>query len=105
MNAIISKILSGKEITPSSLLDELSVLFPLVSALAETPQDPEWHAEGDVRTHTEMVVAEAINIADSSLGAQLNVDDRLIHQWKDANCFPSSSRTRKVIPRSAIVIS
>ncbi len=28
------------------------VLFPEIAALAETPQDPEWHPEGDVFVHT-----------------------------------------------------
>ncbi len=31
---------------------------PWVKAMAECPQDKEWHAEGDVWTHTRMVVAE-----------------------------------------------
>jgi len=34
-------------------------LFPDLVPLAECPQDPEWHPEGDVWTHTLMVVDEA----------------------------------------------
>jgi len=33
--------------------------FPELAALAETPQDPEWHPEGDVWVHTLMVVDAA----------------------------------------------
>jgi predicted kinase len=32
--------------------------LPLLHRLADTEQDPEWHAEGDVATHTRMVIAE-----------------------------------------------
>lgn len=35
--------------------DALSEHLPLLSRLHETPQDPGWHAEGDVATHTRMV--------------------------------------------------
>jgi tRNA nucleotidyltransferase (CCA-adding enzyme) len=37
----------------------LAVSFPEIEALAATPQDPEWHPEGDVYTHTAMVVDAA----------------------------------------------
>lgn len=32
--------------------------LPLLTQLADTPQDPEWHAEGDVAIHTRMVLAQ-----------------------------------------------
>lgn len=34
-------------------------LFPELAALVDCPQEPEWHPEGDVWTHTLMVVDEA----------------------------------------------
>ena len=37
----------------------LGATFPELAALAATPQDPEWHPEGDVWTHTLMVVDQA----------------------------------------------
>jgi len=37
----------------------LGAAFPELAALADTPQDPEWHPEGDVWTHTLMVVDRA----------------------------------------------
>lgn len=39
------------------------VHFPEIAALAGVPQDPEWHPEGDVSTHTMLVVDAAARIA------------------------------------------
>lgn len=36
--------------------------FPELEAMAETPQEPEWHPEGDVWTHTLLVVDQAARI-------------------------------------------
>jgi predicted kinase len=62
---IIELIRSGQLPTPGGLLDALEVVFPLLGALENTPQDAEWHGEGNVRIHTEMVVAEAIQLINS----------------------------------------
>ncbi len=40
-------------------LDVLARLFPELHALIGCPQDPEWHPEGDVWTHTQLVCDEA----------------------------------------------
>lgn len=37
--------------------------FPEIAALAGVPQDPEWHPEGDVGTHTMLVLDAAARIA------------------------------------------
>ena len=44
-----------------AFLREASLLrfFPELAALVDVPQDPKWHPEGDVWTHTLMVVDEA----------------------------------------------
>jgi len=42
-----------------TLTEALCGTLPLLNELADTPQDPEWHAEGDVATHTAMVLDEA----------------------------------------------
>ena len=39
------------------------VHFPEIAALAGVPQDPQWHPEGDVGTHTMLVVDAAARIA------------------------------------------
>ncbi len=48
-----------------NLMRELGIverLYPELHALIDTPQDPEWHPEGDVWTHTLMVVDAAAAI-------------------------------------------
>ena len=40
----------------------LEVIAPELLPLADTPQDPEWHPEGDVWTHTLQVVDEAASL-------------------------------------------
>jgi tRNA nucleotidyltransferase (CCA-adding enzyme) len=49
-------------------------LFPELGALIDCPQEPEWHPEGDVWTHTLMVVDEArARIADLDHPQQVTV--------------------------------
>ena len=49
------------------------VHFPEIKNLAGVPQDPEWHPEGDVGTHTMLVVNAAAKIAERD---RLEADDR-----------------------------
>lgn len=44
------------------ILNEL--LYPFASDLAHTPQEPKWHGEGDVLTHTKMVCESLIRLDD-----------------------------------------
>jgi tRNA nucleotidyltransferase (CCA-adding enzyme) len=37
-------------------------IFPEIEAMIDTPQDPEWHPEGDVFVHTLMVIDEAARL-------------------------------------------
>lgn len=62
--AIISDLAKRNFPSPGSLLDALEATFPLIGQMADTPQDPEWHAEGSVRIHTEMVIAESYKLTD-----------------------------------------
>ena len=50
---------------PSDLLDALERHLPLLGEMESTPQDSEWHAEGNVKNHTEMVISEACKIISS----------------------------------------
>ncbi len=55
--------------------------WPEIDALAGTPQEPEWHPEGDVWQHTLQVVDAAASIADREIGAGAlspDDDDRLL---------------------------
>ena len=48
----------------NAFADMLGDTFDLLHRLAETPQDSEWHAEGNVRIHTEMVLEETYKLLD-----------------------------------------
>lgn len=50
-------------------------LFPELEVLGHTEQDPEWHPEGDVYTHTALVCDAAVEIA---VRDGLNDEDRLV---------------------------
>ena len=39
-------------------------VFPVLEHAKTTPQDPRWHAEGDVWTHTKMVLRELVQLPD-----------------------------------------
>lgn len=61
--SVLLDVMSGKNInltTNESFRD-----WPEFNILRDTPQDPEWHAEGDVLIHTEMVLNECQNIIGS----------------------------------------
>ncbi len=49
--------------------------FPELGAMIHIPQDPEWHPEGDVATHTMLVVDAAARIADRD---RLEGDERAV---------------------------
>ena len=57
------KILAGIRNSGFSL-DWLAGHFPELSALKEVLQNPEYHGEGDVYRHTEMVCRELVNLSD-----------------------------------------
>lgn len=57
----------------SAFRQHLGPALPLLDVLAATEQDPEWHAEGDVATHTGLVLSEAYTLAEQE---QLSGDTR-----------------------------
>lgn len=46
-------------------LDALEKIFPEIQSLIGVPQDPEWHPEGDVFVHTQLVVDRARELIDN----------------------------------------
>lgn len=48
--------------------------FPELATLANTPQDPRWHPEGDVLTHTSFVMDAAATICDNRIAIGENVN-------------------------------
>lgn len=63
MRTILLDIMSGKNINLTTNSNFLA--WPEFQALWQTPQDPEWHAEGNVLIHTEMVLNECGSVAQS----------------------------------------
>ncbi|MGL4668800.1 MAG: HD domain-containing protein, partial [Saezia sp.] len=52
--------------------------IPALCALQDTPQDPVYHAEGDVWTHTQMVVKEMLGQQEYQ---QASEEDRFVLFW------------------------
>ncbi len=58
MNPLFTRIAAGDAPDLEAIIAALGPPFlPLFEAMKSTPQDPEWHGEGDVYTHTRMVLA------------------------------------------------
>lgn len=53
-------------------------LFPDIKLLGSVEQDPNYHAEGDVGTHTELVVK---NLLEDGKWQQLDVGNRFLLFW------------------------
>ncbi|MEO0416317.1 MAG: HD domain-containing protein, partial [Verrucomicrobiota bacterium] len=67
MTSFLSNIRAGfTPPSPEDLLDFLQPTFPWLEQLGETPQDPEWHAEGNVKTHTLMVIDETYRLLETN---------------------------------------
>jgi predicted kinase len=62
MKALFDSIRAGGSPALSEFINALGTRIDALSRLAETPQDPTWHAEGDVFTHTEMVLNEVYEL-------------------------------------------
>ncbi|MES2644497.1 MAG: ATP-binding protein [Myxococcota bacterium] len=56
--AWIAAVRGGGTLDIDACIDALGDDLPLLHAFADTRQDPGWHAEGDVRVHTGMVLDE-----------------------------------------------
>ncbi|MEZ5323716.1 MAG: AAA family ATPase [Verrucomicrobiales bacterium] len=64
--ALFSRIAAGERIPANQILEALELDLPLICQLDSTPQDPEWHAEGNVRIHTERVVDELYEVLEAA---------------------------------------
>ncbi|MBK7761056.1 MAG: AAA family ATPase [Deltaproteobacteria bacterium] len=66
MSAAVFDAVGEGELPPTldALEAALGDALPALGRFASTPQDPEWHAEGDVRIHTGMVLDELAKTLD-----------------------------------------
>ncbi len=58
MTDIVQELLHGASPSMHEIVSGLGERLPLLHELEATPQDPHWHAEGNVLIHTSMVVDE-----------------------------------------------
>ena len=92
----------------------LAAVAPELVPLIGTPQDPEWHPEGDVWTHTLLAVDQAVPLLDGPrraararrhAGRALPRPGQARHHaaaWKAA-CAPTATRKRARRPTSALL--
>jgi tRNA nucleotidyltransferase (CCA-adding enzyme) len=76
--------LFSKSIKPSRGIEVLQQtgwidFFPEISQMEGLPQDPAWHPEGDVLTHTKLVMDEAARLSNSPEKQVVNVMAALCH--------------------------
>jgi predicted kinase len=67
MSDILDNILQGASPSIDQIVRDLGDRLPLLHELEATPQDPEWHAEGNVLIHTGMVLNEAYELLATEL--------------------------------------
>ncbi|EFB42780.1 AAA family ATPase [Parachlamydia acanthamoebae] len=61
-NSFLSKIIRDSYPNLKEFTQHLGSLFPLINQLCNTLQDKEWHAEGDVFQHTQLVLTSTYDI-------------------------------------------
>lgn len=75
MKWIKELISQNKKINLSMVIEKNGKDFPLLLKLEETEQDPEWHSEGNVFIHTNMVIDEMYAIFEEE---ELSLSDKYI---------------------------
>lgn len=76
MKWLKEKIERNEKIDLSMVIEKNGQDFPLLLELEKTEQDPEWHAEGNVFIHTNMVIDEMYKIFDEE--DSLSLSDKYI---------------------------
>lgn len=64
MHLLCERILQGYRPKLDEFIHEFGTIFSLLNQLHDTPQDPEWHAEGNVYIHTSYVLEELYSLID-----------------------------------------
>lgn len=77
MKTFFDEIRRGASPNLDACVEALGDRLPLLRRFRETPQDPEWHAEGDVHIHTQMVMDEAYQLL-AGPAAHLEGEGRLL---------------------------
>ena len=67
-------------------MNQLDIWFPELKALIDVPQNPVYHSEGDVWTHTMMVIDEAAKLRDRSANPYWFMLAAVAHDFGKAVC-------------------
>lgn len=67
MTAIIDELIGGASPSMNEIVTQLGDTLPLLHDLEATPQDAQWHAEGNVLIHTTMVLEETYALLETEL--------------------------------------
>jgi predicted kinase len=76
MKQLIKELNLGKQPDLQAFVDAFGMHLDLLMQLKSTEQEPEWHAEGNVFTHTQLVLENIYKILDTE-AAHLPLDHRL----------------------------
>lgn len=76
MNKLFCRIIEGDRPSLEEFSQSFGHIFNLVQQLSSTPQDKEWHAEGDVFKHTQMVLECCYDILETE-ASHLSNDQKL----------------------------
>lgn len=63
---LVDDLRAGRRLTFDGIRGVLAPAVRLLDRLDDTPQDPEWHAEGSVAAHSALVVERAHDLADEA---------------------------------------
>lgn len=75
MQWFMNKIIKDEKIDMAVMIEKYGQDIPLLKELEKTDQDPEWHAEGNVFIHTNMVIEEMYKIFDEN---NFSIEDKYI---------------------------
>ena len=76
-SSLVDAIRSGETPSFETLKEVLGGIFPLLGELHITPQDPEWHGEGNVEVHTALVLEQVYALLQDE-AAHLSPEKRTI---------------------------
>ena len=91
------RILENEELSVQDFSDVLAVDFPWLLDLKKTEQDEQWHAEGNVHIHTDMVLTELYKLIEAET---LTADEVLALVLSALLHDIAKPRTTKVIERN-----
>ena len=78
LHPCLQSILQGESPSFDDLFTAIHPNLPLLNELQNTPQDPEWHAEGNVHIHSRMTLNALYQVLDQYELAEINAEERML---------------------------